>query len=393
MFINFWYTAGRSTDVGDEPVRRRMLGLDFVLFRDTAGTVHCLADTCIHRGASLSAGKVKGDCIQCPYHGWQFDGEGACRKIPSLGSQARIPARARVDAYPTVEKYGLIFAFLGDIPEAERCPILPIPEYGPEGPMPGWAATIQHFDWNFDYKRSIENGIDAAHNEFVHPTHGFSGNRPDYRVRHEAWRWVEDEWTTGFFSRNIAPPLPEKKMREASGREGNAIIDAGTGHHGISMLWTYIHPTPEMKIHQYLFETPVDASHTSLYLLNLRNFLPEAEHDDRMMGRNEYVATQDRDILHDVRPVLTPEKNTAEFFTPSDKPIAMYREKLKRWEQRGWRIDVDAVERDHKRVVYAIPCPARRETKGWVLDPVPLRPAAVGAASAATGHLGDGGRA
>jgi hypothetical protein len=105
------------------------------------------------------------------------------------------------------------------------------------------------------------------------------------------------------------------------------------------------------------------------------------------------VATQDRDILHDVRPVLTPEKNTAEFFTPSDKPIAMYREKLKRWEQRGWRIDVDAVERDHKRVVYAIPCPARRETKGWVLDPVPLRPAAVGAASAATGHLGDGGRA
>jgi phenylpropionate dioxygenase-like ring-hydroxylating dioxygenase large terminal subunit len=392
MFINFWYTAGRSTDVGDAPVRRRMLGLDFVLFRDTAGKVHCLADTCIHRGASLSTGKVRGDCIQCPYHGWQFDGDGACRKIPSLGAQARIPARARVDAYPTVEKYGLIFAFLGDIPEAERCPILPIAEYGPDGPLPGWGATIQHFEWNFDYKRSMENGIDAAHNEFVHPTHGFSGNRPDYKVNHEAWRWVDDEWTTGFFSRHIAPPLPDKKMREASGREGNAIIEGGTGHHGISMLWTYIHPSPEMKIHQYLFETPVDSSHTSLYLLNLRNFLPEPEHDARMMGRNEYVATQDRDILHDVRPVLTPEKNTSEFFTPADKPIALYREKLKRWEQRGWRIDVDTVDRDQRRVAYAIPCPARRETKGWVLDPVPLRPGAVGAASAATGHTGEGGR-
>jgi hypothetical protein len=50
----------------------------------------------------------------------------------------------------------------------------------------------------------------------------------------------------------------------------------------------------------------------------------------------------------------------------------MYREKLKRWEQRGWRMDVDAIERDRKRIVYAIPCPARRGTKGWVLDAVPL---------------------
>ncbi len=142
MFINFWYTAGLSSDVGDAPVRRRMLGQDFVLFRDTGGKVHCLADTCVHRGASLGLGKVKGDCIQCPYHGWQFGGDGACRKIPSLGAKAKIPGRARVDSYPTVEKYGLIFAFLGDIPEAERCPILPIPEYGPDGPLPGWASTV-----------------------------------------------------------------------------------------------------------------------------------------------------------------------------------------------------------------------------------------------------------
>ena len=391
MFINFWYTAGRSSDVGDTPVKRRMLGLDFVLFRDTRGKVHCLADTCIHRGASLGLGKVKGDCIQCPYHGWQFDGDGACRKIPSLGANAKIPGRARVDAYPTVEKYGLIFAFLGNIPETERCPILPIPEYGPDAPLPGWAATIQHFEWNFDYQRSIENGIDAAHNEYVHPTHGFSGDRADYRINPDEWRWIEDEWSTGFFSKVMAPPLPEKKMREASGREANALIEAGTGHHGISMLWTYIYPTPAIRIHQYLFETPIDESHTSLYLLNLRNFLTEPEHDERITGRNEYVALQDRDVLHAVRPVLTPEKNTTEFFTPSDRSIAMYRDKLHRWESRGWRIDVEAVARDRRRVAYAIPCPARRENKGWVLDPIPMRPAvAVGAPSGAMDLAGRG---
>ena len=117
---------------------------------------------------------------------------------------------------------------------------------------------------------------------------------------------------------------------------------------------------------------------TSLYLVNLRNFLTEAEHDERIMGRNEYVALQDRDVLLDVRPRVTPETNTGEFFAPADMSIAKYRAKLKGWENRGWRIDVDAVARDHKRVAYAIPCPARRESKGWVLDAIPLRPAAAG---------------
>ncbi|MEZ5564996.1 MAG: aromatic ring-hydroxylating dioxygenase subunit alpha [Gammaproteobacteria bacterium] len=383
MFINFWYTAGLSKELEHAPVRRRMLGLDFVLFRDTSGAVHCLSDTCIHRGGSLSQGKVKGDCIQCPYHGWQFAGDGACRKIPSLGSQARIPSRARVDAYPTLERYGLIFVFLGDLPEAERCTILPIPEYGAEGPAPGWAATIQHFEWAFDYQRSMENGIDAAHNEFVHPTHGFSGTRDDYRIDPDTWRWVEDEWSTGFFSRSLAPPLAEAKMREASGRHAPAIIEGGTGHHGISMIWTYIHPTPEMKIHQYLFETPIDAMHTSLYLLNLRNFLIEPEHDARMMERNAIVAGQDRDVLVDVRPVVTPTKNTGEFLTPSDVPIAKYRQKIQRWTSLGWRIDAELLERDRQRVVYAIPSPARRNTKGWVLDPVPLTEATAETASTA----------
>lgn len=373
MFINFWYAAGRSTDVSDAPVRRRMLGQDFVLFRDTAGKVHCLADTCIHRGASLGLGKVRGDCIQCPYHGWQFDGDGLCRKIPSLGTGARIPARARVDAYPVVEKYGLIFAFLGDLPEEERCPILPIPEYGASAPQPGWAATIQNYEWAFDFQRSVENGIDAAHNEFVHPTHGFSGNRADYRINPEEWRWQEDAWGSGFFNTIKVPPLADPKMRAASGRETDGVIDAGTGHHGVSMVWTYIYPTPDLKIHQYLFDTPIDESHTSLYLVNLRNFMTEPEHDARMIYRNEYVALQDRDVLLEVRPTLTPDRNTAEFFTPADRSIARYRDKLKGWEQRGWRIDVEATLRDQRRVAYAIPCPARRQAKGWVLDPVPLR--------------------
>ena len=385
MFINFWYPAGVSAELTDKPVKRRMIGQNFVLFRDADGVAHCLSDTCTHRGGSLSGGKIKGDCVECPYHGWQFDGDGHCHRIPSLGPDAKIPSRARVDAYPVEERYGLIFAFLGDLPEAERPPILEITEYRKDTPDDGWAATIQHFDWDFDYKRSMENGIDPAHNEYVHPTHGFSGEREDYMVKPP--ELIHTEWGTGFWGRPLVPPLAEKKMQEASGRSGNATISAGTGHIGANMIWTFIHPTPDMKIHQYLFECPIDEAHTSLYLVNLRNFLTAPEDDQRMMGRNEYVAIQDRDILVAMNPVITPETRTKEFFTPADGPIGAYRDKIQEWQDRGWRIDVEEVNRNRHRVAYAIPCPARRETKGWILDSIPLIEGAAEAAVTGTTKL------
>jgi phenylpropionate dioxygenase-like ring-hydroxylating dioxygenase large terminal subunit len=354
-----------------------MLGQDFVLFRDSGGVARCLSNTCTHRGGSLADGKILGDCVQCPYHGWRFDGEGHCVRIPSLGANARIPARTRIDAYPTAERYGLVFAFLGDLPEAERPPIMPIPEYG----MDGWAATLQHFEWDIDYKRSIENGIDPSHNEFVHPTHGFSYEKETtYKV--PPLQLVETEWGSGFFNEVHVPALAEQKMREASGRSGPGFIRAGTGHHGISSVWTYINPTPTMHIYQYLFETPVDETHTSLYLVNMRNFLTEPENDARMTTRNEYVAFQDRDVLGDLHPVLTPATPNHELFVPSDLCVGRYRRFVASWEARGWRIDSEAVTRDRLKVAYAIPCPARRETKGWVLDPVPLIPATEAAAEA-----------
>lgn len=381
MFINFWYVAGKSDDLTDQPVKRRMLGQDFVLFRDADGVARCLSNTCTHRGGSLGGGKVKDGNVECPYHGWQFDGAGHCRKIPSLGPNAKIPRRARVDAYPTEERYGLVFAFLGDLPEAERPPIMEIPEY--LGPMPddGWRATVQAFDWAFDYKRSIENGIDGAHNEYVHPTHGYSGERNTFVP---APKLEFTEWGVGFWGEREAPPLKDKKMREASGRDTDAIVRGGTGHHGVSCLWTYIHPMPDMHIHQYLFETPVERNHTNLYLVNLRNFLLDEEGDERMMTRNEVVAVQDRDVLLDVHPVQTPEDRTHEFFVQSDGAVGAYRDRIKEWEARGWRIDCAKVERNRLKVAYAIPSPARREEKGWILDPIPLIPADSAAAAGET---------
>ena len=366
MFINFWYPAETSDNLTDQPIRKKMLGQNFVLFRDQSGEPRCLADVCIHRGGSLAGGKIKGNCIECPYHGWQFDGQGICHRIPSLGKNAKIPKRAKIDSYPTKEIYGLIFCFLGDLPEEERCPILEVKEYD----WKGWRATTQSFQFDIDYKRSIENGIDGAHNEFVHPTHGFSGENENYKA--PEIDITSTEWGTGFFNKMFAPPLKEKKMRKASGRDVNAFVEAGTGHHGISMLWTYIHPTPEILIHQYAFETPVDETRTNIFLINTRNFLTDPKDDERVMERNQVVAFQDRDVLLGVKPLLTPNESNNEFFVLIDQPIKLYRELLKKWEKKGWRIDTETVKKNKLSHAYAIPSPARKKTKGWVIDSVPL---------------------
>jgi len=382
MFINFWYAADWSKKLTDQPVKLRMLGQDFVLFRDSSGQAHCLANVCVHRGGSLAGGIVKGDCIQCPYHGWLYDGAGKCRKIPSLGrdGQGRILARARVDSYPVEERYGLLFVFLGDLPEGERPPIMDIPEFG----QPGWYAHCEDRIGEGDMGRTIENGLDPAHNEYVHPTHGFSGARDDYFV--PELRIEDRPWGSGFITTYFAPPLKDEKMKAATGRSENAVIEAGTFHYGPTCMTTYIHPTKTSFIHQNIFKTPIDERHNRGFLIQTRNFLLGEEHSGRFLERNKVVRDQDIVVLGDIEPRRSPGTSVHELLMPADKGVARYREKMREWEELGWRIDTAKVEATSETAAYAIPSPARRaDPKGWVLDTMPLIPArrAVAAAAAA----------
>ena len=379
MFINFWYPAVESQNLEDKPLKRRMLGQDFVLWRDTKGQAHCLSNTCCHRGGSLGDGLVADSCVQCPYHGWRFNGDGQCVRVPSIGMSAKPPGRARVDSYPVMERYGLVFCFLGDLDESERPPLLEIPEWGEEG----WRPTVQYFEWNVDYKRAVENGIDPAHNEFVHDTHGMKGEDENYKVSELAIR--ETDWGTGFFNKVYAPPLAERRMRETSKVDDNRTINVGTGHHGPSSVWTHINPTPVMKIYQYLYRLPINEVCTGLYMITMRNFMQDEGHDETIIKRNRYVAFQDRDVLLGLHPKTAPRASTRDLLTPSDYAVGRYRQWLAQWQARGWRIDLDEVSRLGAHTAFAIPSPARREKKGWVIDPIPLLPATQ-AQAAATGQ-------
>jgi len=378
MFINFWYPMATGAELTDKPLRVRALAQDFVVFRDSQGKAHCVSNTCSHRGGSLAGGKIVGDNIQCPYHGWQFDGSGTCKRIPSLGTKATVPGRTRVDAYPVQESYGIVFAFLGDLPESERPPVLAVKEWEQQG----WRTTLQHFPIKGYYERSIENGIDPAHNEYVHDTHGFSGEREEEYKIGDMRMDDSPPWGRGFWHTFKAPTLQGELKKY---RPGEGDLEAGTGYFGTNHVWTYIHPGPNYYIHQYLYERPVDEENTYLYLVCARNFALEEKSDAYVMERNMYVAKQDMKIIEELHPVLTPDTNTKEFLVPSDKCILYYRESQKEWEQKGWRIDMEEVTRNRGKVAYAIPSPARREQKGWVLDAVPLVTPADAAGLKATG--------
>jgi len=71
--------------------------------------------------------------------------------------------------------------------------------------------------------------------------------------------------------------------------------------------------------------------------------------------------------------MLTPPSRAKELMMPADKCILQYRDKLDEFEARGWRLDMDGIRKAKEKgdVIFAIPCPARRETNAWVLDEAP----------------------
>jgi phenylpropionate dioxygenase-like ring-hydroxylating dioxygenase large terminal subunit len=386
MYINFWYPIVRSEDLGyEQPEKVRVLGVDLVAFRDREGRPHVLSDTCVHRGASLggawSAGnapRIVNGCIVCPYHGWEFGGDGECRNIPSIGYGEKPPARAKVDSYPTEEKYGMVFAFLGDLSEQERPPLLNVEEHGEDG----WRAnSILIIEVDYNFERSMENGFDPAHNEFVHPTHGFSGkNRDTYCVRQYDTEDHHQGWGFWFTAPMDTPPLPQSDHPTAEGgtpwggtKTERSKVIAGGGTYGPNTMATYINLTPEKMFRQYFFEQPVNENKTRIFFLNMRNFLLDPKNDGPIHARNKVIAGQDIQILATVNPRRTPMNNTKEIMVPADKAILTYRRWLENFDNKGWRIDIDEFNRRNgKDLAYAIPSPSRKTSGNWVLDTVPL---------------------
>jgi nitrite reductase/ring-hydroxylating ferredoxin subunit len=157
-----WQPVARLQDLESGPQRAVLLGEALAVFLTEGGEPAVVADRCAHRGASLSMGKVRGESVQCPYHGWEWGGrDGACTRIPSLADQRQIPSRARIPAYPARVHWGLVWTALEE-------PLSGLPD------LPWFDAdewTWGHgapFELPVAFGVMIENFRDVAHFAFVH---------------------------------------------------------------------------------------------------------------------------------------------------------------------------------------------------------------------------------
>jgi phenylpropionate dioxygenase-like ring-hydroxylating dioxygenase large terminal subunit len=159
---NFWHPIANSSDVIDQPKRFPLLGDFVVAFRDEQG-VAAFRDLCIHRGAALSLGWIKGGRLTCPYHGWQYDRTGKCVRIPSRPDSATIPKSARAQAYRAVERYGMVWVTTGE-------PTVGVPG-SPDDCLEadGWKTFLSYqSEWATSAARVTENFMDFSHFPYVH---------------------------------------------------------------------------------------------------------------------------------------------------------------------------------------------------------------------------------
>ena len=375
LFTNIWYVAQSSDSVTDQPVRAHMLGRDFVLFRDHRGKAVCLSGVCPHRGADLSQGKCETDgTVGCPFHAWRFDSSGKCTRIPSNEDPVgEIPAAARVDSYPTEEKYGYIWVFLGDDLK-NATPIFDMPEYED----PAWRHVTHTVTWNSNAHWAKQVDLDHVHLPIVHGI-GFGGDNPvrppDHTVVHR------DDG--GFETEIIGKPdvtkgewlqLRDKRTKVTSkfkffipGFTSRGKVSVGGADSGVYNIF-------------YQMCTPIDEEHTQMHFTFFRNFMTEPENDAEHLRRNCRNIYQDKSIAERILPKRAPDVPVYPSITADreDKLMGAYWQVLQGLRKNGWQIDrvqLDALNQtgDYR----TIPSPARRQVGGdkWVFDAVPRIPA------------------
>lgn len=167
---NAWYAAALSSEVGEKPLARQLLGEHLVIFRTESGAVGLIEDKCPHRFAPLSLGAVRGEEIECGYHGLKFGRDGRCTLNPH-GSKA-IPNNAHIRSYPAHERYGFIWFWAGDpaLARADEIPAYPFNEDPAQ-----FTPVFGYLDVKANYQLVVDNLLDLSHVEWLHPMFAQSG--------------------------------------------------------------------------------------------------------------------------------------------------------------------------------------------------------------------------
>jgi phenylpropionate dioxygenase-like ring-hydroxylating dioxygenase large terminal subunit len=295
---NAWYPAAWSRDVSRELTSRRILGQRVVLYRTSTGAVAALEDACPHRLTPLSMGRLKGDAIECGYHGMTFDCRGQCVRIPG---QSKIPRDAKVQSFPVVENMGLAWIWMGDPAAADPAKIYDLPQFHD----PNW-STVEGdaLQIGCHYLSLADNLCDPAHVSFVHlSTLGNAAGEdvavhtePEGEGKQVTWRWIID-----------SPAIPLfRKFGDFAGNVDRwhyyhytapsiAVIDFGSAATGTGAPGG--NRDNCIQIYACHFITPVDDDSCIDHWLFVKNFPTDEATSQAMIEQFRIAFNEDKAIL------------------------------------------------------------------------------------------------
>ncbi len=208
-FPTGWFRVEASHDLPPGTVKPlRYFGQDLVLFRDMDGSAYVLDAHCPHLGAHLGIdGKVRGNTIECPFHGWRLNGDGRCVSIPYAD---KIPSRATIRSWPVREINGLIMVYHhphGETPDWE------FPEF-PEFISEEWTPFHKAHHWKIrtHVQELGENGMDSAHFSFLHTHQTLDMNTEAVETEgpvfvHRTFQYYNLFWLAKLFIPEVTGPL------------------------------------------------------------------------------------------------------------------------------------------------------------------------------------------
>jgi phenylpropionate dioxygenase-like ring-hydroxylating dioxygenase large terminal subunit len=317
MIPNQWYAILESNEIkAGKPVGVTRMGEKLVLWRDKAGKLGCLVDSCPHRGAALSIGKLMNGCVQCPFHGFEFDSTGSCKIIPANGKNAAVPKAFHAKNYTVEEAFGFVWIWWGE-PQKDLPPIKLFDSIGP-----GMSYSTLRKHWKTHYSRAIENQLDVVHLPFVHATTIGRGGRtvidgPVHRMVSD----VRDCDLLNMWVFNRADDgTPPRRPRDMEVPDRNPSIQfrfPNTWHNWISS---------DMRIVAAF--APIDGENTMMYVRMYQRVIniPVLKQLMLKAGRwsNAYILQQDQHVVETQLPKRSGLK-IGEQLIQGDGPIIDYR--------------------------------------------------------------------
>ncbi len=316
MIRNQWYAVLESREVKPgKPIGVTRMGEKLVAWRNPAGQVSMMVDRCPHRGVALSEGTVKGDCLACPFHGFEFDTSGACKLVPANGKNAQPPKAMHVHTYPAQEAHGFIYVWWGE----PQVSYPPLPFFDSIGDDLVYSTITDH--WNTHYSRAIENQLDVVHLPFIHRSTIGRGNRtlvngPIVKVESQFPHdnllnlWVYNDLDQG------QKPLKPSEMPEPTRRPFLQFRFPNLWQNWIAD-----------NLRVLVAFAPIDEENTLMYLRYYHNVkIPLLRQLNGWIGGrgNFLIERQDRRVVVTQQPKRS-DLNIGEVLVQGDIPIVMYR--------------------------------------------------------------------